>query len=350
MNEHESPKPERHVLPKVCFDSANEPSAGLDMWRELCRPAFDIEMLDEDRPFASAFDFVDVGGLIFNRTSYSATRFTRSKRHIRSDGGDGLLLHLILKGKEAGEAAGGMACDTGPGRIVLHDWAQPFVKETTAVEQLSVFVPRHLLPSVNGLPLHSPTLSWSTDQIAGRILEVAVREIWRQLPQTTFDQAPKVAAGFLGLLNGLMESETIAADSHQFNDATLSAMKAYLVERLGNPRLGPDDLIAAFHCSRSKMYRLFEAYGGVQAFIQEQRLQACLRELTRCQESRRPVARLIAERHGFTDTGHFHRRFKKRFGCTPGEAWQEAMENAGGRASDNEAESRIGTVHRFYGY
>lgn len=312
-------------LPKVSFDSRQ--TKGLDafaVWHELCRPAFEITALQPNQPFHAAFQFYSVHGLVFNRTSYAATRYQRTRQHIGSDERDHLIVHLLLKGRENIDVIGGTNGFMAPDRVVLRDWAHPFTSESTAAEQISVMIPRHLVTASDITYESHPILSWSLDSLPGRLLGTAITQIWESLPNLESAEAPAIASGFLGLLNGLVADE-LNNTSQQIlhKPVTVQAMKTYLVRHLQDPGLGANQLVEAFRCSRATVYRLFQDSGGVTAFIRNQRLDACLEELTRPSNSTTAV-RDISKSYGFEDNAHFHRAFKKRFGLTPREAQESA--------------------------
>jgi AraC-like DNA-binding protein len=143
--------------------------------------------------------------------------------------------------------------------------------------------------------------------------------LWRALPQARLEDAPTLAGGFLGLLNGLISPATDDLQEPGLERGMLPSMKHYLDSRLSDPGLGVEDLVQAFHCSRSTVYRLFRETGGVGAYIRDQRLTRCFRELTQ-RATCRPRVHQVALKRGFQDSHHFSCLFKKRFGLTPTEA------------------------------
>lgn len=324
------PTPPKSPLPRVAFDSRE--TKGLDgfaVWQELCRPAYEATALQPDRPFDSAFQFYSVYGLVFNQASYGATRYQRTRRHIGQGESDHLVLQLLLRGSEHVRMPSGAQGQLAPDRIVLRDWAHPFRSESTAAEQISVMIPRHLV-TVSDVTYEShPILSWSLDSLPGRLLGTAITQIWENLPHLESTEAPTVASGFLGLLNGLVANELsdeVRAETHK--PVTVQAMKTYLLRHLSDPGLGVNQLVEAFRCSRTTVYRLFQDSGGVAEFIREQRLDACLEELTRPGGESLAI-RDVSQSFGFDDNAYFHRAFKKRFGLTPREAQESAgMPNA----------------------
>jgi AraC-like DNA-binding protein len=295
---------------------SDQGEAAFAVWHEACRPVLEVSPREPASEFRTRFEFYDVGGLIFNCAQYSAATYRRTSRHLRRTDDDAFVLHLLLRGKEVGVAGrkGGQAFRMGPDRIVLHDWGHAYVSSADATEQISVAVPRHFIERHDVLYRGDPVISWSLSSAPGRLLASALIGVWRGLPTLTTQGAPSVAAGFLGLLNGLLGQPGSLPSDH----ASCAMMKTWLRRNLGNPGLGPADLVKQFPHSRASIYRLFAKVGGVQAFIREERLSACYWQLAHGALKVRSIADL-AHSYGYTDPGHFHRAFKRRFGMTPGD-------------------------------
>ena len=69
--------------------------------------------------------------------------------------------------------------------------------------------------------------------------------------------------------------------------------------------------------SRSRLYRLFEPYGGVNHYIQHRRLLHAYAALADPNDHRRILD--IAEERGFDDAAEFSRAFRREFGYSPSE-------------------------------
>jgi AraC-like DNA-binding protein len=94
-------------------------------------------------------------------------------------------------------------------------------------------------------------------------------------------------------------------------------VKAYIEERLGDPRLSPAEIAAAHHVSLRYLYRIFEAERStVGSWIRGRRLRRCREDLADPALRDRPVS-AVGARWGFIDPTHFGRVFKAEFGVTP---------------------------------
>ncbi len=94
-------------------------------------------------------------------------------------------------------------------------------------------------------------------------------------------------------------------------------MKDYLDTLLMQKGLGVESLCMAFHCSRAKVYRLFQEAGGVNTYLRRRRLDCCFRELMGVSIAKRGAVREISERWGYYDTAHFSKLFKLHYGAAP---------------------------------
>lgn len=94
-------------------------------------------------------------------------------------------------------------------------------------------------------------------------------------------------------------------------------------QNMASPDFGPGQLVRLLAVSRSKLYRVLEASGGVAAFIQRERLQQARRLLSDPAEMR--SVNLIAAEVGFLDHSTFSRAFRREFELSPSEAREVAL-------------------------
>ncbi|MBN6149165.1 helix-turn-helix transcriptional regulator [Xanthomonas sp. AmX2] len=104
------------------------------------------------------------------------------------------------------------------------------------------------------------------------------------------------------------------------DEPLLIDLLAYIEENIGEPELGTESLLAAFHLSRATLYRLFQSRGGVASYIREQRLRTAHRYLQLHPEC--SLTWLLYEM-GFASERQFQRAFQARFGMSPAH-WRKA--------------------------
>ncbi|WP_228083499.1 helix-turn-helix domain-containing protein [Streptomyces profundus] len=94
-------------------------------------------------------------------------------------------------------------------------------------------------------------------------------------------------------------------------------MQSYIREHLGDSELTPRSVARAHHISLRYLHRLFHQHGlTVAAWIRQQRLEGCWRDLTDAAMFAHPI-QAIAGRWGFTDSAHFSRAFRAAYGLPP---------------------------------
>jgi AraC-like DNA-binding protein len=92
---------------------------------------------------------------------------------------------------------------------------------------------------------------------------------------------------------------------------------------LRSPVLGPATLCRLVGVSRSNLYRLLEAVGGVARYIQRQRLLEAHSMLSNPASNIKIVT--IADDLCFPDASSFSRAFRHEFGCSPSEVRSAAL-------------------------
>ncbi len=126
---------------------------------------------------------------------------------------------------------------------------------------------------------------------------------------------------------GLMVNEALCIQAAAFVpvdrlERRLRDLRRLVEARLDDPALGPQELADGLHMSLRALYSLFRQIGTTPAsFIQGERLERCRRALANPADSRRTITE-VAHTNGFTDSAHFSRLFKARYGITASE-WRQ---------------------------
>jgi AraC-like DNA-binding protein len=91
----------------------------------------------------------------------------------------------------------------------------------------------------------------------------------------------------------------------------------YIEENLGDPKLTPTRIAAAFRITTRYLHHLFsEEDETVARYILRRRLEECARALTSPTQRKRTITS-IAFDHGFSSATHFGRVFRSRYDLTP---------------------------------
>jgi AraC-like DNA-binding protein len=96
----------------------------------------------------------------------------------------------------------------------------------------------------------------------------------------------------------------------------LARAAAYIERNLFSQDLTPESVAEAVHVSRSGLYRLFQASGGVHRYVMSARLDRAWSVLADPHRAQR--VSVVAFDCGFRSEAHFCRAFRRAFGVTPG--------------------------------
>lgn len=300
---------------ETCID----PSDLYDAWREATAPVFQTHASGDTGRYRAEIEAYNLDGVLFTRVRFGASMFQRTEAMLKRDAGDCITVQHYVRGGQRGRV-GEHELVMGPDRISIQDFAVPYQSRAEDSEVLGVTIARDRVTQASSMGARHPLTSLPRGSAQGALLASAMDTIWTQLVEGTVVSPAPVAAGFLGLFNGLFEGfpeET--ADER----GVQAAMEAYLRDRLDDPSLGVVDLQREFSWSRSAIYRLFEPHGGVAAYIRTQRLLRCHAVLARPHRSPETIAQ-VASRFGFVDASQFTRAFRREFDIAPSQLVEEA--------------------------
>lgn len=99
-------------------------------------------------------------------------------------------------------------------------------------------------------------------------------------------------------------------------------IRSYVAQHLRDPSLSIDGMALALNCSRRHLYNAFAGDGQtIAAYIQRERLQACVRDLQHDSTHGKPSSTIteVAMSWGFGNPSHFSRVFREYTGASPSE-------------------------------
>lgn len=295
------------------------PADQFDAWHQAASPLFDTAIVGASKSFSAGATCYLVDQLVFTHVHFDRMCFTRHSRHLGRGDEDCISLQLYRSGSIQGQLDDSTPLLMAPDRVSIQDFAHGYSGIGESKDNYGVIIPRHLVLLQDRIYRERPMFSWDVNSPQGRLIISALAGIWRSLPHAVQKQAPAIASGFVGLINGLLAAEDGSVRHAEHTEATKLAMQDYLQTNLHRIDLGPNDLCRAFHCSRATVYRLFLEYGGVKTYLRNLRLECCCKELAIADASSPGVVHQVAERWGFMDPSHFHRLFKQHYGIAPSE-------------------------------
>ncbi|MFO7189748.1 MAG: helix-turn-helix domain-containing protein [Pseudomonadota bacterium] len=292
-----------------------------DVWRETVLPLFESITDQPPEQFHARVESYDLRHIVMAMSAFSPLRFQRDRRHGATDKGEHLLVQLYLEGGYIGHN-GYREIRVRPGDISLLDLGRELETRAQASNALSVVIPREqIYPYINPERLsYGSVLRGET--ALGRVLANHLYTIWQQLPRARAGECEHINHLLLSSIVGAftaMPAESVGAMPEQ---VSREAIRAYIAQHLPEP-LTPELLCKRFGCSRAQLYRLFQPFGGVAAYIRDARLNRCWQELSRDDNRPKRIGD-IALRWGFSSQSHFNRLFREAFGLSPGEVVEQA--------------------------
>lgn len=266
-------------------------------------------------PFNSVSDRLRIGSLIVHYSRITAQHWERSADRLRSHDPDNLNVTITLAGHARG-VAGESSFRTGSGSVQLIDLVQTSAHHSTASRTILLSVPR-TVAAARGLDahaLHGAILrSGAADMLAPHLL--GIRDAATDLDTS---EAPMLERTIVDLLCVAIASSIRSVAPRRIGARAAALLARQEIERLlGSPALSVAGLCRTLQVSRTGLHRLFEADGGVQAYIRGRRLEAARRALA--DPDRSEPIQLIAEQLGFSDASHLSRLFRNRYGQAPSE-------------------------------
>jgi AraC-like DNA-binding protein len=311
-------------MPRSSFDTRHLPGqAAVSAWRDS------ISVLFEARPrktvddgFFARIDASLAGEVGIGRLTASAQDFDRSRQKIARDGMDGYLLQFYLSGHSASRTSGEEAM-ARPGDLYVIDMAQPLATRTSDHEQISLVVPRRMLAARIGHPdgHHQQVIPARLPLVS--LLRESLQSLCRHLDAMSPQEGEAAMRPLLDLAAAAINSRVAEDQTANVNLALVAAVRRHIEERLLDPALSLEAVMAAFGLSRRTLYRLLEPSGGFQTYVTECRLRRAHQAL-RAPAWRHVAIAEIAEAHGFPHPENFSRAFRRLFGLAPREARQWA--------------------------
>jgi AraC-like DNA-binding protein len=150
----------------------------------------------------------------------------------------------------------------------------------------------------------------------GRVLYSAVTCVVDELYEIRVAHAPALARQLTGLLDVALREE-LALGLREDGDVRRQRIRRYVAHHLQDPKLSPDRIAAALHCTPRTLTRIFSGRGEtLMEYVYRLRLEGARRDLlnpARCEQSLTE----IALGWGFSNYSHFCERFRRRFYSSP---------------------------------
>ncbi|MBN8954894.1 MAG: AraC family transcriptional regulator [Rhizobium sp. 60-20] len=309
--------PELVSLP---FSTSSEaPARQFPAWKERVAPLIDAclpENSQADGCFAANHTVWNLEGALLIQQETPAYSYERSADKIRFSSIDHWQITLLRAGK-TWTSVNGHVVENEPGMMEIRALGCPFYGRTLSAQSVSLILPCDLFADYGGLPGASNNVVLAGARV--RLLADYIAFLEANLSRLTREDLH-------GVRNQLQEmifhSVASLVDAQKSSDRSaeiglMSKARRFIQTNLGSADLTPETLSHELAISRTRLYELFQASGGVLNYIRRRRLLAARAALADTGNGRRIAD--IASDFSFESAANFSRAFTHEFGYSPSE-------------------------------
>lgn len=211
------------------------------------------------------------------------------------------------------------------GEVFIYDMARPVrLILADGFQTKSLVVPRQLLGLSESDLRHITASPVRSDTALGGLLSTCLARLADEAGTYRAHTGESIARNVVEFLTVLADERLgrISTGTPSGDAALLLRIRAFIGRHLADPDLTPKTIAHAHHISVRHLHKLFEREDAtVSRWIQNRRLEACLRDLGRRENTGFTIA-AVAHRWGFTSAAHFSRVFRAVHGMSPSE-WRD---------------------------
>jgi AraC-like DNA-binding protein len=293
-----------------------------DAWRSFYQPVLDVVTNQPAGGFDAKTHLWTLGAFAVSQTTSPSVRVTRTKNHLKHDPVDHWVISYCAHGAHATLTAGISA--EVPARVpFLWSLGQEFTHERKNMERIHLLLARDgfgdiasALDGALGSALNTPL---------GLLLGDYMAALERHLKGLTQADLPRLRDAVAAMVGAAIAptTERVAVARRQIDLGRMERVRQVVRRHLRTPTLRPTTLCRLVGMSRSNLYRLLEAKGGIAQYIQQQRLLAAHSLL--CNLGNRQSITALAEDFCFADVSSFSRAFRREFGYSPSDVRPAAI-------------------------
>jgi len=231
-----------------------------------------------------------------------------------------------------------------PRTVLVVSLGREFSSDRAEDSRLQLYIPRDKFADL------APALDRACSTVLGTTLGSLLGDylglLERILPDSAPDELDRFNDAIGAMVAACLASARDRADQAgpQIDLVWLERIRCAVRTYLRSPALGPRLLCQRLSISRSNLYRLMDAEGGVARYIQRQRLFAAYSLLSDPSVDR-PIT-VIGEELCFADTSGFSRAFRREFSASPSEV--RAAARTGQKPSESSAHAKSAAARTPY--
>lgn len=287
-------------------------------WRAHMAPLVDVHLPDGKSPddgFLAEQIGWHLGSVLIVQQHTQAHSYIRDQSMLRSSPIDHWNVGLLRSGRIWTEVSRHVT-ETGAGEVFFRSLSYPYRGRMTDCAAVLVFLPYELL-AVDASLLQGANNTLLSGSLA-ELLVSYIAGLETKLGNLTAGEVPRIIQTIADMVVACAAS-SIRSDTGQVQGSmgVMERAHRYIHLNLQSDNLTPDSICRALGISRTRLYQLFEASGGVLNYIRKRRLLQAYADLSNPADNR-PISE-IAEAAGFAVAANFTRAFSHEFGLSPRE-------------------------------
>lgn len=313
------------ALTPLYFSTAPlEPAEQFAVWRSHLEPIVEVSLPDGvalQDGFSAEHTAWNLGKMLLVRQQTDAYRYTRSAEKLRSSSIDHWYIGIPHKG-HAWTEVDGHVVESRRDTVTFRSLGHPYRGRATESDVTLLYMPYDLFAGHAGMLVAANNSVFSGNYAT--LLIDYISSVEARLPTLVANDLAKIVFTIRDMLVTCL-AEAAGSRQSDVNPLTLSTMERvhhYIHSNLRAQNLNPDSISRAMGISRTRLYQLFEASGGVLNYIRKKRLQDAYAALSDPVNNQRILD--IAEEAGFDVAANFTRAFIHEFGLSPSEVRKTA--------------------------
>ncbi|MDH6231602.1 AraC-like DNA-binding protein [Mesorhizobium soli] len=286
-------------------------------WEDHMAPLMDVQLPDAvspEAPFVADHIVWNLGGMLLVQQSTPALSYERSASKLRFSPIDHWQVSFLRSGK-TWTGVDGRVAENEPGKLEIRWLGYPFRGRTLEASSVSLILPSDLFIDHGGMLRANNTV---LDGSLSKLLIDYTNSLEANLDRLTAEDLPKIIGHVREMI--IDSVSPLLGRGEDVNDQTtqiglMARARRFVQNNLASPDLTADALSRELAISRTKLYELFETYGGVLNYIRSRRLLAAHAALSDPNNSNRILD--IANAACFDSAANFSRAFSQKFGYSP---------------------------------
>ena len=268
------------------------------------------------------------GGLIVYDITIDPVIIERNPNHINEDANQDYFLTTLLHGRVSIQQADSSYV-LEPGHLALMAGGLPYtIKYEVPSRRLIVRIPDHVFRE-RLLSCHQNVVIGNLpSEGLGRIVNELLKSVVFEAQTLSITEQYTLTQSLLELTGALTRSSIKSSELKPASrqSALLNRIYAYLEENYMDSDLTPGKVAKANRISTRYLHSLFSQSGTtLLKWVWERRLRAARNDLLDPSQTQSRISE-IAYHRGFSDSAHFSRSFRNRFGISPTELRQRAKQ------------------------